>query len=41
MINNLNSYNSLVTAKDKIKKDTARKLKNILPNLLKDFTKNK
>ena len=41
MINNLNSYNSLVTAKDKIKKDTARKLKNILPNLLKDYTKNK
>ena len=39
--NNLNSYDSLVTPKNKIKKDTAYKLKNIMPDLLKDFTQNK
>ena len=37
--NNLNVYNSLVTAKDKIKKDTAQKLQNIMPDLLKEITK--
>ena len=37
--NNLNVYNSLVTARDKIKKDTAQKLQNIMPDLLKDITK--
>ena len=39
--NDLNSYNCLVTAKDKIKKDTAHKLKNIMPDLLKGYTENK
>ena len=39
--NKFNSYDSLVTAKNKIKKDTVYKLKNILPDLLKDLTKNK
>ena len=37
--NNLDVYNSLVTAKDKIKKDTAQKLQNIMPDLLKEITK--
>ena len=39
--NNLNSYDSLVTSKNKIKKEIAYKLKNIMPDLFKDFTKNK
>ena len=38
--NKLNSYDSLVTAKNKIKKETAYKFKNIMPDLHKDFTKN-
>ena len=38
--NKLNSYESLVTAKNKIKKETAHKFKNIMPDLYKDFTKN-
>ena len=38
--NKLNSYDSLVTAKNKIKKETAYKFKNIMPDLYKDFTKN-
>ena len=41
MKTNLNSYNSLVTEKDKIKKDTAQKLQNIMPDLLKNLVNNK
>tara|TARA_Y100000287_G_C14169520_1_gene329068 strand:- start:2 stop:871 length:870 start_codon:yes stop_codon:yes gene_type:complete len=35
--NNLNSFNSLVTRKDKIKEDIALKLQNIMPDLLKSL----
>ena len=38
--NKLNSYDSLVTAKNKLKKETVYKFKNIMPDLHKDFTKN-
>ena len=36
--NNLNSFNSLVTKKNKIKLDTALKLQNIMPDLLKSLS---